>query len=39
VGNTNTDWMIAYFKEKNIALHLNEEAYAEAKNLASQIFI
>jgi len=39
VGNMNTDWMIEYFKEKNIALHLNEEDYAEAKNLASQIFI
>jgi len=35
----NTDWIIEYFKEKNIALQLNEEAYHEAKKLASQIFI
>lgn len=38
VGNMNTDWMIHYFKEKNISLALNEDAYHAAKAIASEVF-
>lgn len=38
VGNMNTDWMIQFFKEKNIALALDEVAYTNAKAIASEVF-
>lgn len=39
VGNMNTEWMINYFKEKNILPGLNSEALAESLRIAGEIFI
>lgn len=38
VGNMNTEWMISYFKEKEILLSLNEPALRHSLELAQHIF-
>ena len=38
VGNMATEWMIDYFKEKNILAGLNEEALQESLFIANEIF-
>jgi len=38
VGNMTTEWMIDYFKEKNILAGLNEEALQESLFIANEIF-
>lgn len=39
VGNMDTEWMLAYFKEKEMVQPINEEALQQSLALASQIFI
>ncbi|HVG41384.1 MAG TPA: hydroxymethylglutaryl-CoA lyase [Chitinophagaceae bacterium] len=39
IGNMNTEWMISYFKEKNVVNHLYEEALNNSLLLANQIFV
>ena len=39
VGNMNTEWMISYFEENNIATGLNKEALEESLRIAGEIFI
>jgi hydroxymethylglutaryl-CoA lyase len=39
VGNMDTEWMIAHFREKHLSLHLNEEALFEASRIAGEIFV
>ena len=39
VGNMNTEWMISYFKERNLLNGLNEEALEKSLHLASEIFV
>ena len=39
VGNMNTEWMISYFENNNVATGLNKEALAESLRIAGQIFI
>jgi hydroxymethylglutaryl-CoA lyase len=39
VGNMNTEWMIDYFKQKNLITGLNEEALKESLRIAGEIFI
>lgn len=39
VGNMDTEWMLAYFKEKEMLQPINEEALQQSLSLASQIFI
>ena len=39
VGNMNSEWMIDYFKQKNLILDLNENALNESLRLAGEIFI
>jgi hydroxymethylglutaryl-CoA lyase len=38
VGNISTEFMLGFLKEKNIQARINEEALAEAKIVASEIF-
>lgn len=38
VGNMNTEWMIDYFKERNMLSGLNEEALQESLAIANEIF-
>jgi hydroxymethylglutaryl-CoA lyase len=38
VGNMNTEWMMTYFKERNILPTFNEEALFESLRLAEEIF-
>jgi len=38
VGNMNTQWMIDYFRERNILKSMNEQALNEAVKLAGQVF-
>lgn len=38
VGNMNTDWMIQYFTDKNIELHLDITAYDHARSIANELF-
>jgi hydroxymethylglutaryl-CoA lyase len=39
VGNMDTEWMIAHFREKHLSLRLNEEALLEASRIAGEIFV
>jgi hydroxymethylglutaryl-CoA lyase len=39
VGNMNSEWMIDYFKQKNLIMDLNEDALNESLRLAGEIFI
>src|SRR6476469_5697817 len=39
VGNMRTEWMIDYFKKKNLSGDLNKVALAKSLQLASEIFI
>ena len=39
VGNMNTEWMINYFENNNIATGLNKEALAESLLIAGEIFV
>lgn len=39
VGNINTEWMIGYFKDRNMLPGLNEEALQASLALAEEIFI
>jgi hydroxymethylglutaryl-CoA lyase len=39
VGNMNTEWMINYFKERNLLSELNEEALDNSLQIASEIFV
>src|SRR6187549_676294 len=39
VGNMNTEWMIGYFENNNVATGLNKEALAESLQIAGEIFI
>jgi hydroxymethylglutaryl-CoA lyase len=38
VGNVDTEWMIAHFREKGLAPRLDEDALAECVRLAGEIF-
>jgi hydroxymethylglutaryl-CoA lyase len=38
VGNMNTEWMLQYFKEKNIPLELDLEALQNSVTIAEEIF-
>lgn len=38
VGNMNTDWMIQYFNDNHIDLHLDDAAYNHARNIANELF-
>jgi hydroxymethylglutaryl-CoA lyase len=38
VGNIDTEWMIQFFQEKDVALNINESALAEALGLAENLF-
>jgi hydroxymethylglutaryl-CoA lyase len=39
VGNMDTGWMIAYFREKGILPGLDEAAFAEAERIAMELFV
>ena len=39
VGNMNTEWIITYLEEKNLAGDINKEALQRSLELASQIFV
>jgi hydroxymethylglutaryl-CoA lyase len=39
VGNMNTNWMIDFFNEKELSLHLDSAALADAVQIATEIFI
>ena len=39
VGNMNTEWMIGYFKERNLVDELDEAALSNSLQIASEIFI
>ncbi|HUB61828.1 MAG TPA: hydroxymethylglutaryl-CoA lyase [Puia sp.] len=39
VGNMDTEWMIAHFREKHLLPHLNEEALREAGRMATELFV
>jgi hydroxymethylglutaryl-CoA lyase len=39
VGNMDTEWMIAHFREKHLMPHLNEDALREAGRIATEIFV
>jgi hydroxymethylglutaryl-CoA lyase len=39
VGNMDTEWMIAHFREKRLLPQLNEEALLEAGRMATEIFV
>jgi hydroxymethylglutaryl-CoA lyase len=39
VGNMNTEWMIGYFKNRNILSSINESALEDALRLADEIFV
>jgi hydroxymethylglutaryl-CoA lyase len=39
VGNMDTEWMIAHFREKQLSLRLNDEALLEASRIAGEIFV
>jgi hydroxymethylglutaryl-CoA lyase len=40
IGNLNTEWMIRYFKDRNVlGSQLNEDALAKSIRLAEQVFI
>jgi hydroxymethylglutaryl-CoA lyase len=39
VGNMNTEWMISYFENNNIATGVDKDALAESLQIAGQIFI
>ena len=39
VGNMRTEWMIDYFKKKELLYGLNEDALAKSLELASEIFV
>ena len=39
VGNMNSEWMIDYFKEKNILGSLNQDALQESLKLAEEVFV
>jgi hydroxymethylglutaryl-CoA lyase len=39
VGNMNTEWMIGYFKERDLLEGLNEEALKNSLQLATEIFV
>lgn len=39
VGNMRTEWMIDYFKKKELLYGLNEDALAKSLQLASEIFV
>lgn len=39
VGNTNTEWMINYFKNSNLISSINERALQESLKLAEEIFV
>ncbi|MDQ6813558.1 MAG: hydroxymethylglutaryl-CoA lyase, partial [Bacteroidota bacterium] len=38
-GNMNTEWMISYFKDKNMLSAINEEALQTSLKLADEIFV
>ncbi len=38
VGNMNTEWMIDYFRERNVLAPLNEEAFKKSLEMADAIF-
>lgn len=38
-GNMPTEHLLSYFKEENADLEINEEAFADAMNLASSVFL
>ena len=39
VGNMNSEWMIDYFKQKNLISSLNEDALKESLRIAEEIFV
>ena len=39
VGNMRTEWMIDYFKRKELSNDFNADALAKSLQLASEIFI
>jgi hydroxymethylglutaryl-CoA lyase len=39
VGNMNSEWMIDYFKQKNLISGLNEDALKESLRIAERIFV
>ena len=39
VGNMNSEWMIDYFKQKNLISSLNEDALNESLRIAEEIFV
>jgi hydroxymethylglutaryl-CoA lyase len=39
VGNMDTEWMIAHFREKHLLPYLNEEALREAGRMATELFV
>ncbi len=39
VGNMNTNWMIDFFNEKKLSLHLDNAALVDAVQIATEIFI
>jgi hydroxymethylglutaryl-CoA lyase len=39
VGNMNTEWMISYFKEKNLLPSLNMQALKNSVTIAEEIFV
>jgi len=39
VGNMNSEWMIGYFKQKNLINGLNENALEESLKIAGEIFV
>jgi hydroxymethylglutaryl-CoA lyase len=39
VGNMDTEWMIAYFREKHLLPPLDEEALSEAGRMATELFV
>jgi len=39
VGNMDTEWMIAHFREKHLLPGINEEALREAARMAGEIFV
>jgi hydroxymethylglutaryl-CoA lyase len=39
VGNMNTEWMISYFENNNMATGVDKDALAESLQIAGQIFI
>jgi hydroxymethylglutaryl-CoA lyase len=39
VGNMDTEWMIAHFREKHLLPHINEVALREAERIANELFV